>query len=158
MHINIYKRYILAVAGILCLLVTSLYLFHMYDKDTVYVRVISEAEGPLLTSPMYAWIDEKRGGSGVHVYERTGDSYYELVFVDNRHESVPYTHTSSEVFLKNGELSVVLQDEPAVSESDILYNQEYYLLLKEKPASMHVSVNGERYMIRLENGDWEITE
>jgi hypothetical protein len=127
--------------------------------NAVYTRTVTTEEGPLLSESMHKWVEAHRVGPKISAYAYDKDGIYELILVDNRNgRENQYLRTDVKIRQWRNKLYLEFADTQAISENDIKYNQETYLILKEQPAIIKLTVNGDEEILIPETGSEPITQ
>jgi hypothetical protein len=153
------NKKVLLVLLLLACLFGAAYAYTLEQGSVVYERTVTAEEGPLLTLQIQNWIQEHRNEPKISSYAYTGDGVYELLLVDNRNDHKnQYLNTNVSTRLKGSTLYITYTDMNATDDSDVQYNQETYLILKEPPSFIKISINGDEQILEPVIGNEPITQ
>lgn len=150
------KRIILPTLVIAFILVG----FYFFNRgEEVYLRIVEPEYGPELNADLQNLIESEKANVGIFTYAFSGDGVYELLLVDNRIlDKNLYLNTEISARMYGDVLKIKIIDNDAVSEGDIAYNQKAYLILKSKPTKIETYVNGELYVVVMEESQSQIVK
>jgi hypothetical protein len=137
----------------------ALGIYKYTQGEVVYLRIVEPESGPELSVDLQNWLQSHSVNEGVFVNSYSGDGVYELLLSDNRFlDKNLYLSTEINARLHDGELRINITDSNAVTENDVSYNKNAYLILKDKPTSIKVYVNDVLQDVIVEEGKNAIVE
>lgn len=133
--------------------------YKILDGEEVYSRTVTVEEGPLMSEFMKSWVQNHRNESKISAYAYKKDGVYELLLVDNRNgQKNQYLRTDVVSKNREGTLYIEYTDTNAVSEENVQYNKETYLILTEEPSLIKLTINGYESVLKPEIGNELITQ
>ncbi len=152
-------RNVLIIIILLCLVAFGLGAYRHHKAGVVFLQTVTGEWGPTLTTSTLEWVATQRSKPGISGYWYEGDGVYELIIVDNRYTQANlYLDTTVRARQSNQGLVITIEDQPAVDDSNVEYNQETYFILKDNPKNITLRINNEEQNLTLEKGTLPITE
>jgi uncharacterized protein YxeA len=153
------KKNLLIILTVIICAVGAVATYKNMLEGAVYTRTVTPEDGPLLSESMQAWIADHRTERKISAYAYIKDGVYELLLLDNRNDREnQYVTTDISTKLHGNDLHIKYTDTAAVSEGNIHYNEETYLILRRPPSLITISVDGVERILQPEIGDSPITQ